>query len=127
QPTAWSLGRRTCQVCSSSLASSSPHLLSPSWLLILCLSHLLGGGIKAFLPLAFSPPSDLSYQPLPSVCQKWGPYGEGSDTPPQLRPWAAGLHSLAWPRPLHTYSSHLGWLGHDSYHEKKCPVLSSGQ
>ncbi|KAL0596929.1 Ephrin-B3 [Plecturocebus cupreus] len=42
------------KVCSS-LASSSPHLLSPSWLLILCLSQLPGGGIKALLPLAFSP------------------------------------------------------------------------
>lgn len=107
-----------------------PSILFPtspftSWLLILCLSHLPGGGIKAFLPSA--PSSDLSYQPLPSVCQKWGPYGEGSGTPPQLRAWAAGPPSLPCPRPLHTYSSHLGWLGHDSYHEKKCPILSSGQ
>ncbi|XP_044600507.1 ephrin-B3 isoform X2 [Equus asinus] len=107
-----------------------PSILFPtspftSWLLILCLSHLPGGGIKAFLPSA--PSSDLSYQPLPSVCQKWGPYGEGSGTPPQLRAWAAGPPSLPCPRPLQTYSSHLGWLGHDSYHEKKCPILSSGQ
>ncbi|XP_010613194.1 ephrin-B3 isoform X2 [Fukomys damarensis] len=57
----------------SSLASSSLHLPLPSWLLIPCLSHLLGGGIKALLPLALSPASDLSYQPLPSVHQKWGP------------------------------------------------------
>ncbi|XP_048653956.1 ephrin-B3 isoform X2 [Marmota marmota marmota] len=47
--------------CSSSLASSSLHLPLPSWLLILCLSQLLGGGVKAFFPLALGLPPDLSY------------------------------------------------------------------
>ncbi|XP_078229047.1 ephrin-B3 isoform X4 [Callithrix jacchus] len=49
-----------------------------------------GQGHQSTSPLSFQPPSDLSYQPLPSVCQKWGPYGEGSGTPPQLRAWQQG-------------------------------------
>ncbi|XP_008854008.1 ephrin-B3 isoform X2 [Nannospalax galili] len=41
--------------CSSSLASSSLHPLLPSWLLVLCLSRLLGWGIKVYLPSVLGP------------------------------------------------------------------------
>ncbi|XP_074244235.1 ephrin-B3 isoform X2 [Saimiri boliviensis] len=58
---------------------------------------------------------------LPKMGALWGRLWHS--TPAQGM--AAGLPSLPWPRPLHTYSSHLGWLGHDSYHEKKCPVANS--
>lgn len=57
----------------SSLASSSSHLLLPSWLLVLPvpLMCLLGWGIEVSLPSCLAP-SNFSYQPLPSLRQKQG-------------------------------------------------------
>nr|KAF6295525.1 ephrin B3 [Myotis myotis] len=70
------------------LASYPVPLPSPGW-----------GQSKLFSPQL---PLLTSCQPLPSICQKWGPYGESSGSPPQLRAWAAGPPSLPCPRPLHT-------------------------
>ncbi|XP_005002165.1 ephrin-B3 isoform X2 [Cavia porcellus] len=76
----------------SSLASSSLHLLYPL-AFSLRLSRLPGGR-QSTCSLSSQPASDLSHQPLSSVRQKRGPYGEGSGAPPQLRAWVAGASAL---------------------------------
>ncbi|XP_015847811.1 ephrin-B3 isoform X2 [Peromyscus maniculatus bairdii] len=83
---------------------------------VLLTRGVLGWGIKASLPSALGPSQLFIYQLLPSVRPKRGLLGEDSGSG----------HRASFPGLLCTHSGHVGWLGDNHYHEKKCPVVSSG-
>ncbi|XP_076792637.1 ephrin-B3 isoform X2 [Arvicanthis niloticus] len=114
---------------SSSLASSSSlHLLLPSWLLVLPgpLTCPLGWDIKVSLPSALGPFQLFIPTASPPSAKNGGFSGRGKIL--ALYPPAPGVGTGPLSLPFCVLnSSHLGWLlGHNYYHEKKCPVVPSG-
>lgn len=113
---------------SSSLASSSLHLLYPlGFLSFLGLSRVPWVGTSKYLSPQLLALSNFSYQPLPLRPPKMGASRGGGrfwhSTPPAP---GVGTGPLSLPFCV-LNSSHLGWLlGHNYYHEKKCPVVPSG-
>ncbi|XP_041521855.1 ephrin-B3 isoform X3 [Microtus oregoni] len=102
----------------SSLAPSSSHLLHPLGFLSRASHACPGLGPQSVSPLGSRPFPTFHINCSPQSAQSGGLWGEHCDSEHGYR--------ASFPALLCPYSSHLGCLGHNCYHEKKCPVMSSG-